>query len=115
MTFAYAGIGPGPDEAEALAQANAAATVDTNRATVTDLARLALAANLSDVTQNATIRTQADAIAANPGSTTPAIAANVAKLAQGISLLAAHDDTTKRELQGLIRLVLGELDTVDGT
>jgi hypothetical protein len=125
MPSVFVGIGPGQDAVEWAAQEAAAQTEDDNRVSLTALATAALAANPNDVAQDAAIATsaagiitQANAIAANPGTTAATIAASVVKLAQGITLLAQgltivanNDVNTKKELNALIRLATGALDT----
>ena len=115
MPFIY--VGPEADRAAWEAARTACDTQDVNRITVTAPALAAIAANDIDRTQDAAVQAQAQAIIDNPATTlTQAqIIGAIKQLAQGISVLATHDDLTKRELTGLARLVCDALDTTDGT
>lgn len=97
---------PTPEEQATSAGSNA----DTIRAQ----AAQALATNKTDITQAGNISTQAAAIAATTGTFTLAQATtNIRSLAQGVKLLADHDIATKQQINGLIRLVIGQLDATD--
>lgn len=95
-------------DADARALADTAAT---NRSSIETRALAALTANATDVTQDATIITQANALAATTGTRTLAqLSGDVRALAQGVAILAGNDTNAKRELNALIRLALGQFD-----
>lgn len=74
-------------------------------------AEAALAANASDLAEDATIITQATAIAQSTGAVTLAqLTGAVRQLAQGVAILADNDRHSKQELDVLIQLVVGALE-----
>lgn len=104
-----------PAEVDDLQRQRADQRDGTNAATIRQQAVTALAANRTDITQAQTIATQAAAIA-NTGTTTftSAVASNhIRSLAQAVKILADHDAATKRQVNGLIRVMLGQLDGTD--
>lgn len=95
-------------DADARALADTAAT---NRSSIETKAHAALIANATDLTQDATVITQANALAATTGTRTLAqLSGDVRALAQAVAVLAGNDTNSKKELNALIRLVLGQFD-----
>jgi hypothetical protein len=88
-----------------------------NLTTLRDKARAALAGNNADRTQDETIRTDAQAIVDSTATTlTQAqLIATLKNLARGLVALAGNDARSKQELSALVRLVVGDLDSTEGT
>lgn len=103
-------IGYGPDPATNVAQV-------MNHRSLFDKATSALAANVSDITQDGAVRTQAQGIVDSPVTnlTTTQIVGVLKQLAQGVAVLAGNDQKSKRELQALIYLLLKRYTTTAGT
>lgn len=79
-------------------------------------AAAAIATNTADQAQAETIRAQAATLAATTTTfTTAQLSGHVRSLATAVQLLAAHDIDTKKQLNVLIRLVVEQLDSTDGT
>lgn len=104
-------------EENAQADASAAAAVlVANEDTLRSRAADAIATNTTDQAQAETIRAAADTLANTTGTFTTAQAStHIRSLATGVRLLAAHDIATKKQLNTLIRLVVEQLDSTDGT
>lgn len=104
------------DEAAAAAARAASALVLTNKASLQAKAASAIATNTTDLAQAETIRTAADTLANGSGTYTLAQLSGYARqLAAGVRLLAEHDIATKRQVNALIRLVVEQLNSLDGT
>lgn len=74
-------------------------------------ARAAFTANLNDIVQDAAVVSGAATITAGPATFTLAqLTSAVKSLAQGVTILANNDVNTKKELQAIIRLIVGKYD-----
>lgn len=91
----------------------AADAEQSNHDSVEQAARDALATNRSDITQAQAIASQADALSSatfgNNGQRDTAIR----NLATGVRLLAEQSEAQARQLNGIIRLTLGQFDGTD--
>lgn len=87
-----------------------------NQQTLQSRAQAALTANTADIAQDQTLITQAATVTATSGTlTTTQLSNMVRQLAQAVAALAANDTNRAKEVNALIRLALGLLDTTDGT
>lgn len=87
-------------------------TASANQVTIQAQAQAALSANAADLAQDATIITQAATVTGTSGALTLAqLSTIVRQLAQAVAVLAQNDMNTKKELNALIRLALGQFDS----
>jgi hypothetical protein len=94
----------------------AAEALITNRSTLEAKAAAGIAANTTDQAQAETVRAAANTLAGTTGTFTTAQAStHIRSLAGAVRTLAEHDVATKRQLNTLIRLVSGLLESTDGT
>lgn len=104
------------EEVQRFTEAIVAQAANMNRTTLRAQAAAAIATNTTDQAQAETIRAAADTLANTTGTFTTAQAStHIRSLATGVRLLAAHDIATKKQLNTLIRLVVEQLDSTDGT
>lgn len=91
------------------------ARMSKNEGVVLQRAMAALQANLADITQDETIKTNASNLEATVGTTftTAQLSNHVRSLAQAMRILAQNDINSKRELNALIRLVTRRLEGTD--
>ena len=90
------------------------ARMSANEAVILQRAFAALQSNLSDIDQDNNVITQANTLAATTTTFTATQLSNhVRSLAQAIAILAQNDINAKRELNGVIRLLTGRLESSD--